>query len=42
MKWILRYLLKTIDVGLVFERDDAYDQYAIIFVDSNCDGDLNK
>ena len=27
VKWILRYLLKTVDVGLVFERVDACDQY---------------
>ena len=42
VKWILRYLLKTVDVGLVFEQDDAYDQYVIGFVDSDCAGDLNK
>ena len=23
VKWILRFLLKIIDVGLVFERDDT-------------------
>ena len=42
MKWVIRYLLKTVDVGLVFERDDTCDQYAIGFVDSNCAGDLDK
>ena len=42
MKWVLWYLLKTVDVGLVFERDDTCDQYAIGFVDSNCAGDLDK
>ena len=42
VKWILRYLLKIIDVGLVFECDDTCDQYAIGFVNSNCAGDLDK
>ena len=42
VKWILRYLLKTVDVGLVFVQDDAYDQYVIGFVDSDCASDLNK
>ena len=42
VKWVLRYLLNTVDVGLVFERDDACDQYAIGFVDSDCAGDLDK
>ena len=40
MKWVLRYLLKTVDVGLVFKRDDTY--YTIAFVDSDCAGDLDK
>ena len=42
MKWILRYLLKIVDVSLVFEQDDTYDHYAIGFVDSDCVGDLDK
>ena len=42
MKWVLHYLLKTVDVGLVFERDDSSYQYVIGFVDSNCAGDLDK
>ena len=42
MKWVLRYLLKTIDVDLVFERDNTCDQYAIGFSDSDCAGDLDK
>ena len=42
MKWVLRYLLKTVDVGLVFKQDDTRDQYAIGFVDSDCDCDLDK
>ena len=35
-------LTKTVDVGLVFERDDTCDLYAINFVDSDCVGDLDK
>ena len=42
VKWILRYLLKTVDVGLVFGRNDTCDQYAIGFVDSDCVGDLDR
>ena len=42
VKWVLRYLLKTVDVGLVFEQDDTCDQYAIGFVDLDCVGDLDK
>ena len=34
--------MKTVDVGLVFKRDDTCDQYAISFVDSDCAGDLDK
>ena len=34
--------MKTINVGLVFEKDDTCDRYAISFVDSNCAGDLDK
>ena len=42
VKWILRYLLKTVDVGLVFERVDKCNQYAIGYVDSDYAGDLDK
>ena len=42
MKWVLWYLLKIVDVGLVFERDGTCDPYAIGFVDLDCDGDLDK
>ena len=42
VKWVLRYLLKTVDVGLVFERDDTCDQYSVGFVDSDCASDLDK
>ena len=42
VKWILRYLLKTVDVGLVFERHDTCNQYTISYVVSEYSGDLNK
>ena len=42
MKWILQYLLKTLNVGLVFKRDDTCNQYAIVYVDSHYAGDLDK
>ena len=42
VKWNLRHLLKTVDVGLVFEQDDTCNQYAIGYVDSDYAGDLDK
>ena len=42
VKWVLRYLLKIVDVGLVFERNDTCDWYAIDFVDLYCVSDLDK
>ena len=42
MKWILRYLLKTIDVGLVFERKDRLGQCVIGYVNSDYAGDLDR
>ena len=42
VKWILCYLLKTVDVGLVFDGDDTCNQYAISYIDSDYAGDLGK
>ncbi|KAG8479441.1 hypothetical protein CXB51_029725 [Gossypium anomalum] len=42
VKWILRYLRKTIDVGLVFEQDEALGQFVVGYVDSDFAGDLDK
>ena len=42
VKWVLRYLLKVVDVNLVFEQDDKCDQHTIGFVDLDCAGDLDK
>jgi hypothetical protein len=42
-KWILRYILGTVDVGLKFERvDNGLDQILIGYVDSDYAGDLDK
>ncbi|KAH9698403.1 hypothetical protein KPL71_024000 [Citrus sinensis] len=42
VKWILRYIHKTMDVGLLFERDDTLSQGVIGYVDSDYAGDLDK
>ncbi|XP_070001847.1 secreted RxLR effector protein 161-like [Nicotiana sylvestris] len=40
MKWILRYIHNTVDVGLVFEQED--NQSVIGYCDSDFAGDLDK
>ncbi|KAH9688531.1 Integrase catalytic domain-containing protein [Citrus sinensis] len=42
VKWILRYIQKTMDVSLLFERDDTLGQGVIGYVDSDYVGDLDK
>ena len=42
VKWILRYIQKTMDVRLLFERDDTLGQGVIGYVDSDYAGDLDK
>ncbi|KAH9687282.1 hypothetical protein KPL70_014707 [Citrus sinensis] len=42
VKWILRYIQKTLDVGLLFERDDTLGQGVIGYVDSDYAGGLDK
>ncbi|KAE8725113.1 hypothetical protein F3Y22_tig00009009pilonHSYRG00067 [Hibiscus syriacus] len=42
VKWILRYLQQTVDVGLVFEQDEALGQCMVGYVDSDYAGDLDK
>ena len=42
VKWILRYIKGTIDVGLVFEKDSTGKQNCIGYVDSDYAGDLDK
>ena len=42
VKWILRYIQKTLDVGLIFEKDDMVGQQVVGYCDSDYDGDLDK
>ena len=42
VKWILRYIQKSVDVGLLFERGDTLDQGVIGYIDSDFAGDLDK
>ena len=42
IKWILRYIQGTIDVGLKFQKVDKFDQHLIGYVDSDYAGDLDK
>ena len=42
MKWILRYIQKTLDVGLIFKKDDMVGQYVVGYCDSDYAGDLDK
>ena len=42
VKWILRYIQGTVDVGLKFERDRTIDKHIVGYVDSDYAGDLDK
>ena len=42
VKWILRYIKCTIDVGLMFEKDFTGKQKCIRYVDSDYARDLDK
>ena len=42
VKWILRYIHGTTDIGLKFERDDRLGQNLVGYVDSDYAGDLDK
>jgi len=42
VKWVLRYIKGTINVGLVFEKDSTGKQECIGYVDSDYAGDLDK
>ena len=41
-KWILRYILGTVDLGLKFKRDDNVGSHLVSYVDSDFAGDLDK
>ena len=42
MKWILRYLQNTVDVGLTFEQDKSLGKCIVGYCDSDYAGDLDK
>ena len=42
MKWILRYILNIVDVGLVFQQDKQYGQYVVGYCDLAYTGNLDK
>jgi len=42
VKWVLRYIKGTIDVGLVFEKNSTGKQKYVGYVDSDYAGELNK
>ena len=42
VKWILRYIQKTVDVGLLFKQDNTLGKGVIGYVDSDYAGDLDK
>ena len=42
MRWILRYIKGTVDVGLVLEKDVGGKQECTCYVDSDYAGDLDK
>jgi len=42
VKWILRYIKGTIDVGLVFEKDITGKQECIRYADSDYTRELDK
>ena len=42
VRWILRYLQNTLDVGLEFEQDESFGQCIVGYCDSDYAGDLDK
>ncbi|KAE8731199.1 SWI/SNF-related matrix-associated actin-dependent regulator of chromatin subfamily A member [Hibiscus syriacus] len=42
MKWILRYILNTVDIGLVFQQDKQDGQCVVGYCDLDYAGDLDK
>jgi len=42
VKWVLRYIKGTIDVGLVFEKNSIGKQECAGYIDSDYIGDLDK
>ena len=42
VKWILRYIQGTVDIGLKFEKDRNVGKHLVGYVDSDYAGDLDK
>ena len=42
VKWIIRYILGTTDVGLLFQQDDSIGQHVVGYLDFDYAGDLDK
>ena len=42
VKWILRYIKNTVDIGLVFEQDKSLGSCVVGYCDSDYAGDLDK
>ena len=42
MRWILRYIYGTVDIGLQFTKNDSQGLHLIGYVNSDFAGDLNK
>ncbi|XP_042038256.1 secreted RxLR effector protein 161-like [Salvia splendens] len=42
VKWILRYIKDTVDIGLLFEHDKSLGHFAVGYCDSDYVGDLDK
>ena len=42
VKWILRYIQKTLDVGLISKKDDMVGQHVVGYYLSDYAGDLDK
>ena len=42
VKWILRYILNTVDIGLIFQQDKQEGQCVVGYCDSDYVGDLDK
>ena len=41
-RWIMLYILRTVDIGLKFEKSDIIDHFVFGYVDSDYAVDLDK
>ncbi|XP_042021030.1 secreted RxLR effector protein 161-like [Salvia splendens] len=42
VKWIMRYIKDTVDIGLLFEQDKSLGHFTVGYCDSDYAGDLDK